>query len=291
MTRDGARTYCSERDLSIDPEAIAEALLDHKIESDRYGYADINTAAGREYWSGVATEINWQMLTTDRGAQRIPDISAYETALRRKHVVEYEIDEAAHEAERRSSAAKEKGEVTPELLLDVIALNDRRLQLQTELGKADAHIDRLRNDRQTWLIHDTAEEPAPVSFDEVELRVFGQVRPPSEPSRVLREWVSVREFALIAEVSPVTAARWAKGRHLPYHAGDPRRPWEPDAIPIDQSLGVRRRRIILSGIKPGFFQREGMQRRIAQIRSEWPQGWSERQCKAPLEMPAVPARD
>src|SRR3954452_13061044 len=47
-TRVAAAEYCRKHDCAVTEEGISAALLDHTMPSDRYGYADVNTLAGRE---------------------------------------------------------------------------------------------------------------------------------------------------------------------------------------------------------------------------------------------------
>ncbi|MGH2863144.1 MAG: hypothetical protein ACRDLT_16820, partial [Solirubrobacteraceae bacterium] len=51
----------------------------------------------------------------------------------------------------------------------------------------------------------------------------GQLQPGALPA--VRNWVTVGEFAYICSLSPSQAREWARGRHLPFRSGDPRRPW------------------------------------------------------------------
>lgn len=69
MTRQAAADYCREHRTGVSPEAISEALIDHRVATDIYGYADVKTLAGREKWSGVAARLNWEMVTGERGAR------------------------------------------------------------------------------------------------------------------------------------------------------------------------------------------------------------------------------
>jgi len=76
-----------------------------------------------------------------------------------------------------------------------------------------------------------------------------------------------------------------RGEHLPHPAGDPRNPWEPASAPVDVSLGARRRRIWVGGLKPSFIRSETQRARLAHLLAQPPKGWSDKHVNAPLELP------
>ena len=63
---------------------------------------------------------------------------------------------------------------------------------------------------------------------------------PAPTADPVRDWITVKELCAIADVERPTACFWLNAIHLP--RGD-RRPWQPDAIPVDNSLGRSYRRI------------------------------------------------
>jgi hypothetical protein len=109
--------------------------------------------------------------------------------------------------------------------------------------------------------------------------------------------VTVSESAWCAGCDVSTICRWLGGDHLPVRPED--RPWEADAVPVDDSLGRRYRRIAVSGINPSFWKTRAMRERLALTLATWPsaQGWCidgkpGPRCTAPLAIAgkSVPPR-
>jgi hypothetical protein len=96
--------------------------------------------------------------------------------------------------------------------------------------------------------------------------------------------VTVTELAHIFRVSTATARRWTTGAGLPHRAGHPGNPWEADAIPVDDSLGVRQRRIVVADIKASALSTE-QQQLLFELTCRWPDGWSRSDAAAPLVLP------
>lgn len=291
-TREGARDYAEEHDLKgLDSEAISEALLDHAdMRSDRYGYAQLNTPAGRERLSAIATKVNFETFVGDRGARRKRDPAAYERELRRLKALQGELANWRKTHEEARHAAREHKRIPQSLLVDLLDTNPRDT-LEREIANAERRIEQLKHDPATTIIvaDDAPDDALLDHFDEIERRVLGRQpdTDPGQPPDPVRDWVTVQEFRDIAEVAPATAPRWARGEHLPYKPGDPRRPWEPDAIPIDHSQGPRRRRIAVEHVNPGFWRTERMRQRLTGTLTHMPSGWSNTHCNAPLELPTA----
>jgi hypothetical protein len=285
MTREGARDHCQANNLPYDPDAIAEALIDHEISSDRYGYADLNSARGRERLSGIATKLTWEFVVTDRGARKQRDVAGFEAALHRHSVIEDELARRRKDRDEIVLRHRDAKTVPVELLLALVA-DDEGDVLRAELAAVEEQLERLRHDPATLVpIPDDADDQEPTDdFADVEQRFAARSEPRSEPeaSVPVRNWFTVPELGYIAEMSPAQAARWANGQHLPHRPGDPRRPWEPDAVPIDRSLGPRRRRICVDGINPGFLRSASTHRRLDEVLAEWPRGWKEEDCRTPI---------
>jgi integrase len=280
-TRIAATDYCRSNECPVTPEGISAALLDQIMPSDRYGYADVNTPAGRETWSRLAIELNWQMLTGDRGARKAVDqerITACQQQVKWLHAEAVQqqrsIDDALAQAQRTR--------LTAETGVLVHRATDRKAEIRAEVDKLEREIDRL------W--HDPAARiPVPDDVPDDHLRMSQQ--PPSPTHDVIeheeqpvRDFFTGPELARVYEISRAQAARWANGQHLPHKPGDPRRPFEPDAIPVDRTLGPRRARFWAGGLNPGSLPTPLARRRARALLSQMPAGWSDQHQTAPLKL-------
>lgn len=91
------------------PTAYAHALLDHaNIGHDRLAavYGDLSYDAAYELLSGRAIELMWQLLTTDLGEEKRPDVDAYSDRLA-------ELRACANLSWPRSSGDRAGSSVTP----------------------------------------------------------------------------------------------------------------------------------------------------------------------------------
>jgi hypothetical protein len=76
-----------------------------------------------------------------------------------------------------------------------------------------------------------------VDLDAVEKGVLGKALTAGDKPAAMRDWLTFREFCILLDLpARSTVTRWAKGEHLPSRPD--RRPWEPDQIPVDFSLGA-----------------------------------------------------
>ncbi|MGI9021541.1 MAG: hypothetical protein ACR2G3_12630 [Solirubrobacterales bacterium] len=174
------------------------------------------------------------------------------------------------------------------------------LQLHDELARAAEKREEIVVEVSSLLYDETRweripdEEPPGADVVTEDLRSLLEGRPAGsgerEPPGAVRGWLLPSELPEIVDVNRSTAYRWTVGKNLPR---DPeRRPWEPDAIPIDRSLGPRFARILVDAVKPTFWPTPASRGRLAQALSEWPQieGWVKAgkptwRCKAPLTLP------
>ena len=294
MVREGGAEYCAAHGIPVSPEVIASALLDHRIHADPYGYADLNTVRGRERLSRHGAQIIWEMLTTDRGARKMRNTAAYHEAVRRREILKAELDRRSAEIAAAVREARAARRVPAELLLDLLA-NDERNELQDRLAAVEHEIHDLLHDPETLipvpddisdeqLRHELEAVEKAIRHSETENRQTAQRHP--DP---IRDWVTIRELAQILDISYPTAARWVRGEHLPHPAGDPRNPWSPDEVPVDASLGARRRRIWIGGINPALIRSEGQRARLAQLLAWPPKGWPDKHLSAPLELSDAPS--
>jgi integrase len=290
MVRDGGREFCEERRLPHSPEVIASALLDHEIRSDPYGYADHNTLQGRERLSSLGAQIAWEMLTTDRGARRIKNAAAYREAVRKRDVLKAELDRTSREIAAAVQQARAARKVPADLLLDLLA-NDERSELQTRLAAVEAEIHNLIHSPRTMIAapDDISDEQLRREIEAFEKTVRqNHAKPkraaPHHPDPI-RDWITIPELAEVLDISYPTAARWVRGEHLPHPAGDPRNPWPADNVPVDVSLGERRRRIWTGGVNAAVIRTEAQNARLAQLLAQPPKGWSDKHVSGPLRLP------
>lgn len=286
LTRFGAQQYCRERDLEIDPECVSEVLLDHQVRSDRFGYADISTQEGRIVWAKVAIAVNWELLTTDRGARRAPDVARCRRLLELPEALEGELQRGRAEVEELFDA-RYRG-VSDELVVEIMVAVHRLGEIETRLREVGEELMRLRHDRTTWRIVPDDEQAPTVDLD----AITAEYRDPSrqkEPAAPVRDWITVSDLGLFAG-SPATARRWIAGR-LPFsQPGDPRNPWRGTRPPIDTQLGTRRKRIPVAALNPSLFgssaRREHRDRLLARMPARWPAD----QCRVPLAVASAEGR-
>ena len=124
-------------------------------------------------------------------------------------------------------------------------LDEQRDQIRTRLRGLDEEVERLRHDPTTQIPapDDTPDELLIDKFGQIEREINGQVVATARQSprpKPIREpaWITIPEAADILDISYPQMARWANGKHLPFVAGDPHNPWQPDQMPIDTSLGA-----------------------------------------------------
>lgn len=283
LVKRGAPEYCERHGLVATPQAVADALLDHDaVDSDPLGYSDFASHIGRLRLSRIGSEIIWSFVSSDAGAVRRPDIHAFKDAVSLRASLQAELSEQrrrheAHEANLPLLARDvEAGRANVGQLITAVSRDSAHTRelfdLRDRLEQTERQLHALRYDPKTWLlIDDGSEEQAPVDLDAIEAETLAQRSGGgfAAPAAV-RAWVTVAEFAHICSLSASQAREWARGRHLPFSPGDPRRPWEPAAVPVNRQLGPRRQRVIVSGVQPGFWDSEAKRLRLAEILSDWP---------------------
>ena len=276
LVRKGARAYCAEHDLDADPECLAEVLLDHKnIRADTMGYADINTVQGRIRWSQIAIAINWEMLTTVRGARRVPDVQRYKDALDLQAALEVELKRAERELEQLFQARFTA--VSDELIVELMVAVHRAREVERALSDVAMRLVKLEHDRDTWLILPDDAPDQHVDLGAVRRGGSGEARRLA-PDRE-RWFLTVAEFAEFAG-SLATARRWAGGK-LPFGDGDPRNPWQPGDGAVDESLGPRKRRIDIDKVSPRYFDTATKRARRDELLAMRPRGFTRQDCAPP----------
>jgi hypothetical protein len=283
MTRLSTRKWCEQNPGPATPDDIAEVLLDHRVPKDPYGYAGISSEDGRERYSGIAISCNWAMLATDEGARRVPDVDAIKEALELRSAIEARIDDVrADLTERRQAVQGLLGGASSGRELAVLikresvraeidALSERLDRLRDHLIQAASAVERLKTDETTWVVVPDDQPPG----DRVDLDVLSaEIAGLEVASRRIREWLRPGEVAELLGHSRSAGNSWARGMTLPFPDGDPRNPWERDAIPIDDSWGVRRRRIWITDLKPTYLQTAEMRSNMEAMLRIWPPGWA-----------------
>lgn len=296
MVRYGGGAYLAQHGITDVPEpaTLAEILVDHWIPDDKFGYHDIDTPHGRERYSGLAAEIAWAMLTTDLGARRSIDVEAWQEAARLRNAVEAELQATCREIDRSAAAltalerqarsidqrrTSSRGRDT--LLLHgwtaeraYAALRERRAELRDRLAATDAEIEALKHDpaRRIVVSDLTPDGEIVTRPEDLELGIEGTITIAGRRFRRVRLWCTLGEFAVIADVAAVTVRRWARGEHLPHRYGDPRRPWDPDDIPVER-LSPRRQIVWIDRVRPTFFDTEAkrlaLERTLAEPHPVW----------------------
>ena len=283
LVRHGARGYCVEHDLAGDPECIAEVLLDHKeLRADTMGYADIDTVQGRIRWSKVAIAVNWEMLTTDRGARRVPDVRRFKDALELEKALAGELRREERELEQLAEA-RFSG-VSQELVVELFVAFDRVRKIERSIAEVRETLRTLELDRDSWLVLPDDAPDEKVDLKAVRRGVSGRTRRVA-PDRQ-RWFFTVSELAEFAG-SSATARRWAGGK-LRYRDGDPRNPWQRGDDAVDDSLGQRKRRIDVDKISPRFFDTSAKRARRDEILATVPKGFTRQECARP---PSRPSRE
>jgi hypothetical protein len=289
MVRTGGIEYCGEHNIPIKPEVIADGLLDQDIRSDRYGYADLNTPAGRERLSRIGALIAWEMLRADRGARKCGDTAGLERAVRKCNILRAELDRMNGKIGAAVAEARLAKSVPADLLLDLLA-NDERDTISARLTEAEANVQFLLHDTRARIpmpddMSDEALREEVEAFDKARRRLPAADRPAkTRLPDAIRDWILIREHAHVFGVVYATSARWAGNEHIRYPVGHPRHPWKNTVAPVDTSLGERRRRIWVGGINPALIHGPA-QERLAQILAAFPTGWPEDRAKAPLVLP------
>lgn len=285
LVRRGARGYCEEHDLDADPECLAEVLLDHKeLKADTMGYADIDTVQGRIRWSKIAIAINWEMLTTDRGARRVPDVPRYREALELEKALGAELKREERELDQLCDSCFNA--VSSGLVVEMMVAFDRIRRIQQSLADTKETLRALERDRDSWrILPDDAPDEKGIDLKAVRRGESGAARTIApDPAR----WfLTVTEWAEFAG-SLATARRWAGGK-LPYRDGDPRNPWQPGQGTVDESLGPRKRRIDVDKINPRYFDTSAKRARRDEILATTPRGFTRQECARPSAPRWTPA--
>lgn len=316
-----------------EPSLFASALLDHQPPGDpiRNLYGDRGTDAAYELLAGRAMAVMWELLTTDVGIRKRPNLPTLRERIAELHATEGEIvfRQRALDVEYQRTLAPPPERIPAPVVRSQISVDERLTVLTGMVGvlleRQDLHLQRehehherlvglqrmhdelwrlaqhrsevhqdvltLWHDQDHWEVVPDLAPAGAHRFDTTlaELLAEGHEHPRElAASAEVRNWLTAGEFALGCGMrGRSTVARWLRGEHLPSDAS--KRPWEPDAIPVDDSLGLKYRRIWLGGVNPKFFATRAERERVASMLRGWPQerGWCVRgepgpRCTAPL---------
>lgn len=286
----------------------AAALLDNgSIENDlRALYGDRRTSAMLEVVSGRATEVGWEIITTDAGLRKRPDCAAYERELIRLHRIEDEeqrLAQEAHKLQARHASCGQKALLPPpstegnqldrimhrqeemiasigelkEIMLESSAITHQLIQLSRQKADTIVKLDLYRLDQATWLPIPDSEPPGAerVDWDAIDRGALGRPLMASDAPTAVRDWLTFPEFCEVAGLEArSTVTRWANGEHIPTRRD--KRPWEPEQVPVDSSLGKNYRRIWVPGVHEAFWRTSLMRDKLAEMLGRWPreQGWT-----------------
>lgn len=267
-------------DVDVPQRFLADCLTDHSLSELAAIYNQIGTPQGREEVSGVATEIIAEIVFSERGARKTIDGPGYERGLRRQQSLMAEHQRFGQHLDRALGRVRNGDQAA---MADVFEVLHRETELAQELARLEVDIERIRKKdpmRFAAILDDAPDSALHVDLDEIERRVLGREmpaggRPQTMPA--VRDWITVTEVARVAENSTKQSRLWTDGKGLPGSAGSDRRPWEPDRVPVDATLGPNRRRILVRGINSAWLDTVPRRReRLAEILKTWPAGWSEK---------------
>lgn len=302
----------------------AAALLDNgSIETDlRALYGDRRTPAMLEVVSGRAAEIGWEILTTNVGLRKRPDCVSYEREMIRLRRIEDEerrLEQSAQKLQTRHAHCGQQALLPPEapnndrldlilrrqedlvvsvselkeIMLESSAITHQLVQLSRQKADTIIKLDLYRLDQATWLPISDSEPPGAerVDWDAIDQGALGRPLLPSDTPTAVRDWLTFSEFCEIAGLEArSTLTRWGKGEHIPPRRD--KRPWEPEQVPVDASLGTNYRRIWIPGVHEAFWRTSLMRETLAETLGRWPreQGWTTKdgdptpRCSEPLRV-------
>jgi hypothetical protein len=277
LVKAAARTWLSGQNIAhVTEQAISDAVHDHRIKDDVYGYSDVGSEVGRELWSRVGIRLASELIWTSAGAHRVPDVATFERTFRRQLALEGALRrEAGRVAAIQRVAAEKRESAGHQDVLALLTATNAERQARIALDEARTDCERLRNDRTSWLVVEDPADAPQVTLEEVEgqLRVGTSMEPVGSSSRV-RVWLTVTELAKLYGVSTATARRWVKPGCAPKHL--PR-------LRVDLACGPKRRRIPVGWLEPERLT-AGQSRMLRELLSRWPleENWSRSDCETPL---------
>lgn len=274
-------------------------LVDHGPTEERLR-AIYGDRIGRQYvelLTGRAAEGNWLQLMTDVGAERTLDVERWtrvsEMKLAAERQLQFRRARRTAEVDTFAKRATDHRGVA-DLVAFVHAAEAQEVLLLEQIDELAGLLEQLQSDRGTWLIvPDDREVPPPPDLAALAAQIqegAGAAEPEPAGAPVRPAWHTVAEFADCIGVNRTTVSRWCSGLGLP---SDPRRrPWDPGAVPVDESLGLRYRRVLVEYIPDSFWRGPVMRARRDELLRAYPQtkGWQiggapGPRCFAPVVLP------
>ena len=205
-------------------------------------------------------------------------------------------DRLDHILSRQEEMVASIGELK-EITLQSSAITHQLIQLSRQKADTIVKLDLYRLDQATWLPISDSEPPGAerVDWDTIDRGALGRPLMPSGTATALRDWLTFPEFCEVAGLEArSTLTRWVNSEHIPTRRD--KRPWEPDHVPVDVSLGKNYRRIWVPGVHEAFWRTSLMRDKLAEILGRWPreQGWTTKEgeptprCAEPIQV--APAR-
>ena len=287
------------------PYYAAALRANGSIENDlRALYGDRRTPAMLEVVSGRAAEIGWEILTTDAGLRKRPDCQAYEREMIRLRRIEDEerrLEQDAQKLQARHVSCGQQALLPPpsaksdrldrilsrqdemissiselkEIMLQSSAITHQLIQLSRQKADTIVKLDLYRLDQATWLPISDSEPPGAerVDWDAIDRGALAtEPLMPSDTPAAVRDWLTFSEFCEVARHSrldPRTDTLGQRRKNTSRPAETSVR-WEPEQVPVDDTLGTNYRRIWVPGVHEAFWRTSLMRDKLAEILGRWP---------------------
>ena len=275
------RDHLGDERLAADPllqSMLADVLLDHSVSLDLLGYGGASKERDRERLSGIATELTWALLSTDAGARKVPDAKGFRAAVHQRLAAESELARVTREIDEILEASR-NGMKSDAALIEIQARTHREKRVREQLGEIKIEINEIRHNRARQVPIPDDQPLVCVDLDQIEKELAGGVGGYERRRyKAVRDWITPGELAQILGVGSATVRRWLDGR-LPRHIV----PWDVENLPIDDSLGHKRRRLIAGGLNQALFDTELKREKLAETLARWPKGWTQEGMQTPLD--------
>lgn len=192
-----------------------------------------------------------------------------------QHRLQY-LTRAVAELLRRQDLHIEREERHLRRLIELQRLHDEVFRLTQHRQELHKEIQALWYEQDRWEIVPDSAAPGAEQIDVTLADLLSggaRISQDEQGAAPVRDWVLASEFGWANGLSRAQVARYLRGQNLPAVAA--RRPWEADAVPVDDSLGRNFRRIWLPGVNPAFWT-SGARARLEALITSWPEerGWT-----------------
>jgi hypothetical protein len=262
-------------------------------------YGGASKDRDRERLSAVATDITWRLLTTSLGARRVRDAESFERVFRASRALQSELASLSAQVDLADVAPADPARPSVEHLVEEVNrlmrsrdLHRQERRVREQLDRLAVELEQIRHSKARLVaVPDDEPEAVEVDLDAIERAIAAEQH--ASPALVAtrgggpaRIWISANEMRDLSGSSSPTIRRWLNGA-VPFADGDPRNPWPAERVPVDDSLGEKRRRILVAGIsKRWLAQVPGRNERLLDLlRTPVPGGWSSQLAAAPLQSP------